>query len=140
MAEAHYAIGVAALLAGNHELALVEARAALDGRPGWEAGAILFAQVLRKTAPQEIIAYYEDFLAKHPDSRDVRSQLGRELAGERKLAEARDQFRAVEKLAPTDPQPPYAVGLLALQIEDYADAEAAFKRSLDLGYRDASAI
>lgn len=140
MPEAHYAIGVAALLAGSHELALVESRRALDSRPGWEPGAILYAQVLRKTAPQEVIAYYQGFLEKHPDSRDVRSQLGRELAGERKLAEAREQFRAVEKLAPTDPQPPYAVGLLALQMEDYADAEAAFKRALDLNYRDASAI
>ena len=138
--EGHYAVGVAALLAARHEQALDEARLALEARPGWEPAAILYAQVLRKTEPRDVIAYYQGFLDKHPESRDVRSQLGRELAGERKLVEAREQFRAVEKLAAGDPQPPYAVGLLSLQIEDYADAEAAFKRALDLGYRDASAI
>jgi len=96
--------------------------------------------VLRKTAPQEVLAYYQDFVASHPDSKDVRSQLGRELASDRKLAEAREQFRAVEKLSPGDPQPAYAVGLLSLQMEDYDDATAAFKRALDQQFRDPNAV
>lgn len=138
--EAHYAIGVAALLAGKHEQAVAESARALEMRPGWEQAAVLQAQVLRKSAPDKVIPYYQAFLEKHPDSREVRSQLGRELAGDRKLAESREQFRAVEKLSPLDPQAPYAVGLLSLQLEDYVDAEAAFQRALNLGHKEAGAI
>ena len=140
MPEAHYAIGVAALLAGRNEQATQEAGRALEMRAGWEQAAILQAQVLRKSDPPQVIPYYTAFVAKHPAAKDVRTQLGRELATDRKLAEAREQFRGVEKLAPTDPQPAYAVGLLSLQMEDYEDASAAFKRALDLNYRDASAV
>ncbi|QJR09334.1 Beta-barrel assembly-enhancing protease [Usitatibacter rugosus] len=140
MPEAHYAMGVAALLAGRTELATRETSRSLEMRPGWEQAAILQAQVLRKTDAQQVIPYYANFVSQHPESKDVRTQLGRELASERKLSEAREQFRAVEKLAPTDAQPAYAVGLLSLQMEDYDDASAAFKRALDLNYRDSSAV
>src|SRR5205085_7889176 len=67
-------------------------------------------------------------------------QLGRELAGERKLAEAREQFREAEKSVPRDAQAPYAVGLLSLQLEDFADAQGAFTRALKQGYREPAAI
>jgi tetratricopeptide (TPR) repeat protein len=67
-------------------------------------------------------------------------QLGRELAAERKLAEARQQFREVERVDPRDGQAPYAVGLLSLQMEDFADAQAAFTRAMRLGYRDAAGV
>jgi tetratricopeptide (TPR) repeat protein len=140
MPEARYAVGVAALLAGRHELALEESREALEMRPGWQPAAILHAQVLKKTAPDKVIGYYEAFLAGHADARDVRTHLGREVSGERRLPEAREQFRAAEKLSPNDPQPSYAVGLLSLQLEDFADAEAAFARALARGYRDTSAV
>jgi tetratricopeptide (TPR) repeat protein len=140
MPEAHYAVGVAALVAADLPLANREADAALGLRPGWEQGAILKAQVLRKVSPDQVIPYYETFVGRHPASLEVRMQLGRELAAERKLAEAREQFREAEKLAPTDPQAAYAIGLLSLQLEDYEDAQQAFKRSLDLGYREPAAI
>jgi tetratricopeptide (TPR) repeat protein len=67
-------------------------------------------------------------------------QLGRELAAERKLAEARDQFREVEKLSKKDAPAAYAIGLLSLQLEDYADAQTSFTRALKLNYRDPAAI
>lgn len=140
MPEAHYAIGVAALVANRLDDAASEADKALGLKASWDQGAILKAQILRKAAPQQVIAYYQGFVAEHPHSLEVRMQLGRELAAERKIAEARDQFRAAEKLAPRDAQPPYAVGLLSLQLEEHAEAQAAFTRSLKLGYREAAAI
>ena len=140
MPESHYAVGVAALLANAMERAAGEADQALRLRPDWEQGAILKAQVLRKTAPQEIVGFYRDFVATHPAAVEVRMQLGRELATDRKLAEAREQFRAAEKLATRDAQPPYAVGLLSLQLEDFPEAQGAFTRALKLGYREPAAI
>src|SRR5206468_575636 len=43
--EAHYAIGVSALVAGQVDVARTEADAALAIKPSWEQGAILEAQV-----------------------------------------------------------------------------------------------
>ena len=140
MPEAHYAIGVAALIALNFEVAGAGADKALAMRPSWDQGAILKAQVLRKVAPDSVIAFYRDFVMHHPASLEVRMQLGRELAGERKLAEAREQFREAEKLAAKDSQPAYAIGLLSLQLEDFGDAQGAFTRALKLGYREPAAI
>jgi tetratricopeptide (TPR) repeat protein len=140
MAEAHYAAGLSALLAGDAVSAGSEADVALKIRPDWEQGAILKAQALRKGGPDEIIAFYRDFVQRHPTSLEVRMQLGRELAGERKLAEAREQFREAEKLAPKDSQASYAIGLLSLQLEDFSDAQVSFTRALKLGYREPAAI
>ncbi len=138
--EAHYAMGVAALLGSKLDDALAHSERALSLRPAWDQGAILKAQVLRKAAPQKVVPFYQEFLADHPTAVEVRMQLGRELAGDRKLAEARDQFRIAEKLSAKDPQAPYAVGLLSLQLEDYDEALGAFTRSLKLGYRDSAAV
>lgn len=138
--EAHYAIGVAALVAEDGSLALKEADIALDRNPAWQQGAILKANVLHKTSPDGVIPFYESFVKAHPASYEVRMHLGRELAGEHKLAEAREQFADAEKLKPRDPQAAYAIGLLSLQLEEYPEAQSAFTRSLKLGYREAAAI
>ncbi|HSW84077.1 MAG TPA: tetratricopeptide repeat protein [Usitatibacter sp.] len=138
--EAHYAIGVAALVAGKVDLAAKEADEALAIQPAWEQGAILKAQVLRKASPSDVLPFYEQFVAEHPRSQDVRMQLGRELAAERKLAEAREQFREAEKLTKSDPQAAYAIGLLSLQLEEYLEAQVAFTRALKQGYREPTSI
>lgn len=140
LAEAHYAVGVAALVAGNGDLALAEVDAALERRPSWQEGAILKAQVLRKNSPDAVIPFYESFVNANPASYEVRLHLGRELASDRKLAESRDQFREAEKIQPKDPQAAYAIGLLSLQLEDFTEAQAAFTRALKLGYRESAAI
>jgi tetratricopeptide (TPR) repeat protein len=140
LAEARYAVGVAALVAGKTDAAKVESTAVLKMKPGWAQGAILHAQVLKKEAPGEVIPFYQSFVARHPDAKDVRLQLAREYASARRNAEARQEFRAVERLAPTDPQMPYAIGLLALQLEDAADAEGAFRRALGRGHPDPGAV
>jgi tetratricopeptide (TPR) repeat protein len=140
MPESHYAIGVAALIAGKMDIAMQESDATMALKPSWEQGVILKAQVLRKVSPDEVIAHYQAFVERYPESQEVRMQLGRELAADRKIAEARLQFREVEKLAKGDAQAPYAIGLLSLQLEEYADAQQAFTRALKLGYHEPTAI
>jgi tetratricopeptide (TPR) repeat protein len=138
--EAHYALGVAALIAGRIEMALDEANIALERKPDWDYGAVLKAQVLRKASPEDVIPFYRAFVERNPNSAEVRMQLGRELAAERKLAEAREQFRAAESRLKNDPQASYAIGLLSLQLEDFADAQLAFTRALKAGYREPAAV
>jgi tetratricopeptide (TPR) repeat protein len=138
--EAHYAIGVAALVANKPDVALGEADLALERKPAWEYGAVLKAQVLRKSAPDQVVPFYRSFVEQHPESTEVRMQLGRELAAERKLDEAREQFREAEKRLKNDPQPAYAIGLLSLQLEDFPAAQTAFTRALKNGYHEPAAV
>ena len=138
--ESRYAVGVAALLAGEDETARAESLAVLEARPDWAQGAILHAQVLRKLAPAQVIPFYQSFVAKNPDSKDAWMQLARELTTARRTNEAREAFKSAEKLAPGDPQLPYAIGLLALQAGDFPEAEAALRRSLGLGHPDPGAV
>ncbi len=140
VAESRYAVGVAALVAGQPDAALTEADAALAMKPGWEQAAILKAQILRRTAPDKVIPFYLSFVAASPDANEVRMQLGRELAADHKIAEARDQFAEVEKRSKKDSQASYAVGLLSLQLEDYPAAQAAFDRALQENYREPTAV
>jgi tetratricopeptide (TPR) repeat protein len=140
LAEAHYALGVAALVAGKADVALEESDIALERKPAWEYGAVLKAQALRKTSPEGVIPFYREFVQRHEDATEVRMQLGRELAAERKLAEAREQFREAEKRMKSDPQPAYAIGLLSLQLEDFTDAQQAFTRALKGNYREPAAV
>ena len=140
VAESRYAVSVAALVAGQPDVATSEADAALAMRPGWEQAAILKAQILRRKAPDQVIPFYQSFVAANAGANEVRMQLGRELAGEHKIAEAREQFREVEKRAKNDSQASYAVGLLSLQLEDYAGAQEAFERALKENYREPTAV
>jgi tetratricopeptide (TPR) repeat protein len=140
MGEARYANGVAALIAGRNDVASSEADAALAAKPGWEPAAILKAQVLRRVDASQVVPFYQAFVQDHPDSVEVRMQLGRELASQRKLVEAREQFREVDRIAHNDAQAVYAIGLLSLQLEDYADAQTSFTRALKLNYREPAAI
>jgi tetratricopeptide (TPR) repeat protein len=138
--ESRYAVGVAALVAGQPETALSETDAALAMKPGWEQAAILKAQVLRRTVPDQVVPFYQAFITTNPDANEVRMQLGRELAADHKIAEARDQFAEVEKRSKKDSQASYAVGLLSLQLEDYPSAQAAFDRALKENYREPTAV
>jgi len=138
--ETRYAVGVAALLAGEDETARAESLAVLEARPDWPQAAILHAQVLRKLAPAQVIPFYEAHVARHPQLKDVWLQLAREYTAAKRMAEAREAFRTAEKLAPADPQLPYAVGLLALQEGDFTEADEALRRSLTLGHPDPGAV
>jgi tetratricopeptide (TPR) repeat protein len=133
IAESHLAIGIAAFVAGDMALADAQSRRALELKPGLSQGAIFRAQVLKKTAADQVIPYF-------PNDKDVRMQLARELTTARRNEEARQEFRAIERLEPTDPQMPYAIGLLALQLEDWSGAETAFRRALGLGHPDPGAV
>ena len=53
---------------------------------------------------------------------------------------AREQFRVAAKQEPDDIEIPYAIGLLSQQIEDFADADAQFRRVLDLMPRDPNPV
>jgi tetratricopeptide (TPR) repeat protein len=137
LAQAHFAVAQAALIAGEDDAAVAAARAAQKIRPDWELAALLEAQVLQKRSPAAAAKRLGAFVAAHPNSRDARLAYARVLAQEKRLPEAREQLEAVANATPASPDAVYAVGLLAYQLKDYAAAEQYLKRVLSQGYRDA---
>jgi tetratricopeptide (TPR) repeat protein len=140
MAQARLAIAQAALAAGEAATALAEVRRALELQPGWEAAAIYEAQILQRSSPAAAAQSLAAFLERHPKSREARLAYARLLVGERRLAEARAEFEALLAAFPDNGDVRYAVGLLAMQLRDFATAEAALKRLLEAGYRDPDGV
>lgn len=138
IAEAHYAVAMAASSAGLRERALSETRRALELRPDWEMAALLNAQLLLRESPGEAIALLRDFLARYPQARDVELVLARVLIGERQYSEARRHFERLLKDFPNSPEIVYPAAMLALQQNDRDFAEAQLKHLLTLNLPDKS--
>ena len=137
--EAHFAVAQAAIAAEDEARALAAVREASRLRPEWELPALFEAQVLQRSKPEAAIARLAAFLARNPDSREVRLNYARALVGERKYDEARAEFEKLVAANPGNPDLIYAVGLLAVQAREYGVAEGNLKRALELGFRDANA-
>ena len=138
LAPAHFAIAQAAALADDEQTALAEVRRAAEMRPEWEAPAMLEAQVLQKRSTAQAAKRLADFVAKNPQSRPGRLAYARALAADKRTPEARAQFEALLTANPGDTELVYTVGVLALQLKDYAIAEENMKRLVSAPeYRDA---
>lgn len=134
--QAQLAIAQAAYAAGDDAAALAAARRAAEMRPGWDAAAIYEAQVLQRKSPELAAASLAAFLGRHPESREARLAYARLLTGEHRYAEARAEFEKLLAAFPDNGDVRYAVGLLALQLKDYATAETSLQRLLEMGFRD----
>jgi len=138
--QAHLAVSQAAAAADDEELALAQVRSAMALRPDWEMAAMYEAQLLQRRAPGEAAKRLGAFLERHPDSRDVRLGRARMLILDKRYPEARAEFDSILQRFPKDFDAIYAVGLLALQVKEYAVADANMKRLLELGYRDPDTV
>ena len=124
----------------DQPLALGEAQKASALSPDWELAAIFEAELLQRSSAEAAEARLADFLAKHPDSREVRLAYARLLVTQQRYAEARDQFEKLLAQHPKDKDVIFAVGLLAAQLKDYATAESNLEKLLALGYRDPNGV
>ena len=140
VAQAHFATAQAAAGAGQSELALAEVRAAANLKPEWELAALLEAQLLQRQSNALALQRLAAFLERYPKSREVRLSYARLLVAERKYTEARAEFQTLSKDFPDNADVVFAVGVLSLQLQDYAAAEANFKRLLVLPYRDKNTV
>ena len=138
--EAHFALAQAADAANDETLALAEIRGAAELRPDWENAAVFEALILQRKQPDAAAARLASFLEKQPKSREVRLNYARVLVGAKRYADARAEFGKLLAIYPDDHGVLYAVGLLALQVKDFAAAEANLKRLLELNYRDPNAV
>ena len=139
-AQAHLAVAQAAAGAGQGELALSEVRTASKLKPDWELPVLLEAQLLQRQSNALALQRLAAFLERHPKAREVRMSRARLLVAERKYTEARAEFQALSRDFPDNVDVVFAVGVLSLQLQDYALAETNFKRLLALPYRDKNTV
>ncbi|MBE0624864.1 MAG: tetratricopeptide repeat protein [Burkholderiales bacterium] len=139
-AQAHFAVAQAAVGAGQSELALSEVRAAAKLQPDWDLPVLLEAQLLQRQSNTLALEHLAAFLARHPMARDVRMSYARALVAEKKYTEARAEFQTLLKDFPDNTDVVFAVGVLSLQLQDYALAQANFNRLLVLPYRDKNTV
>jgi tetratricopeptide (TPR) repeat protein len=140
LAQAHFAVAQAAVAAEQRELALAEVRAASKLRPDWELAALLEAQLLQRQSNALALQHLAAFLERYPKAKEARLAYARVLVAEHKYNEARAEFQTLSKDFPDNVDVIFAVGVLSLQLQDYALAEANFKRLLALPYRDKDAV
>ncbi len=140
IAESHGAIAQAASNAGEDELAIKSARAAVALKPNWEFPALLAAQHLGKRSAAEASAELSAFVLRNPSATEARIALARSLIAEKKYTEALVEFKRVEAAAPDNPDVLYALGLLALDSKDYPAAETYLKKILTLEPRDRNLV
>ena len=139
IAEAHYAIALAASSAGEKERARAESRRALELRPDWEMAALLEAQLLaRDFSAVEAIGAMQRFLERSPKAREVKLHLARALIGEKCYSEAKTHFDTLLRDHPNNPEIVYPVAILALQQNDIALAETQLKHLLSLDFPEKS--
>ncbi len=138
--EAHLAEAQAYWNASETEAALAGTRKALELRPDWELAALFQAQILQRRSPAESIEFSREYLKAHPGANDVRMNLARLLAAERRTDEARGE---IERLVDSNPQNPdiaLTAGLLGVQMADWSLAEQNLKRALELNTTGADTV
>ena len=138
--EAQYAVAQAAAGAGRFEEAVAALKAADALRPGWEPAAMMRAQLLAKSSQAEALAFMREFLAVHPDARDIRLAYARTLVNANQLAEARIEFTRLTQDFPRNAEVGLAAGLLSLQMGDADAARNLLQQTLEYSPRDPATV
>lgn len=131
VAEAHWVIAQAANAAGKHELAREEAHQASTLSPDWDNAVMLESQLLQKTAPQQSAALLKQYLTTHGDKHEVRLFYARLLLDQKQYAPAREEFGALLKLRPGNPDLAFAIAMISLQLGELDRAENELRLALE---------
>jgi tetratricopeptide (TPR) repeat protein len=136
--EAHIARAQAAVGVNETLKAIVAVERALALRPDWELAALMKAHLLERSPAQT--AFLKQFVANNPAAHDVRQTYARALVAEKSYAQARAEFRVLLEALPNNVEVTYALGILALQLEDVTDAEKNLRRVLEIGKGDQNPV
>lgn len=136
LAEAHFAVAQAALIADRPDITKKELETANKLRPGWELGAQMQGQLLLKESPDKAISFYQGFLKQYPKANDVRMAYAKLLVSQKRHAEAKPEFVKLVESSNGSPEISAVVGLLSLESNDFAMADKYFQQSISSGFKD----
>ena len=142
VAAAHFTLSTLAEQSGKLKLAESAVRTALILKPDWlEAKAKLASLLHLQGETADALDTLKKALDTNPDSKVLRLSYARLLVEAKKLDAARVQFELLAEQAPNNDDILYALGILALQTEDYDAAEdymtqlaGKSKRGLEAAY------
>ncbi|MEI7841596.1 MAG: tetratricopeptide repeat protein [Gallionellaceae bacterium] len=140
VAEAHWVVAQFAQDAGKKELAIAEARRAVELRPEWDAALILEAQLLMSTNAKLGLEKLQTYLQIYPANHEVRLFYARALLEQKFYVESRTQFQQVLETNRGNVELAFAVALLSLQMGELDRAEKEFESILVQGKKDAGII
>ena len=140
VAEAHFALALAAGSAGANERAQGEINKALALKPDFENAALVKIQYLIRQSPTDAIQFMKAYLKNNSSSWEtqweIELQLARLLISERSYAESKKHFDQLLKVYPDSPEVLYPAAILALQQNDKARAETYLKHMISLDISD----
>jgi len=127
--DAQYALAHLALLVDSLDQAERAIERVLVQRPDWSDAHLLRANILhRKGDSKRLIRVLRETLEQRPDDIALRLFLARKLVDEKQFDAALEEFGEVLKRDPGHADALFAQGLLALQLDDFEQAEASFKQ------------
>jgi len=138
--EARYAVAQSAANAGRFDEAIAALTAAEVQRPGWEAAGLMRAQFLAKTSRPDALAFMREFLAAHPEAREMRLAYARTLVNANQFTEARSEFTQLTRDFPRNAEVGLAAGLLSLQMGDVNAARDLLTQTLEYNPRDPDTV
>ncbi len=128
--EAHVVLSQGAFARGARADAAREAKAALAIKPDSEIAILSLAQAMDDDA--KIGVLLKDFLDGYPNAMEVRGAYARVLVNRKDYVGARNEFMALAKAQPDNPAHIYALGVLAMQMNQPAEAEQLLTRFLSV--------
>jgi tetratricopeptide (TPR) repeat protein len=139
IAEAQFAMALAGYNTGLTDLETLAASVraadrALELKPGWERAALVKADILSKSSPQDAIRFLNAFLASTPESRAASVAVAQLYVEQKRFAEARDVFQRLLAEDPADRELQFAVAALSVQMRDYATAQRLFEELKAAGF------
>ena len=138
--EAHFARAHAASGARDMPASVAALDEALKRRPDWSQAVLLKAQIEQTLDPAAAVNTLATFLETNPDDVDVRRGYARVLLGVKRYAEARTAFEQVVAAEPEDESSRFAIGIIALELQDIDAAETAFEALDTAGYSDRDGV
>jgi len=134
--EALYAYAQLALLVGDLDKARQAAEQVAKLRPAWAETHILLSNILfRKGDNAGAMAELKSAVERYPDNARLRDYYARRLVDQKQYVEAREQFQALLERYPSNHEAEYALGLLAMQLQDLDAAESHFQHLVDIKNR-----
>lgn len=130
MLESHLVLAQGAFANGDAARAGKEAQLAMRIKPDSELALLTMAQVTQDA--DAVTKLVTGFLAKYPNSREVRAAYARMLVEQKRYDKARDEFQFLLKSQPDNTATLYALGIMSMQSADPAAAEGYFKRFVEV--------
>ena len=143
--EAHYAVAMAAFGVGADDAASAkeardEADRALELRPTWERAAILKAEIVARTSPQDALKVLEAFVAANPDAKSAAGALAQRYVDRKRYSDARALMQRLWDRDRGSRDLEFAVATIALEMKDYPEASRLLEDLKSAGYGEPGVI